>query len=333
MQALPERQLEFLQLLKKQPRWITGPLHMRGINDLLAYLVTDLGGAVATVHFSLEEENQLTMVAKHVDALAFEERLHEEEQIFFHLMLIALCEAVTIRVDHFLLQAFQGECTYSVMEDSTRAELTTKFKFRKDILGEYELNFASLSFGAQQLAFLTPGMKVVIEQAYAERQRNVYCYPKGVLDFMDYELDLKGSFYQYTFSRQYMEEEIAGYGYRIGICFGSTAQFRSFANYRELKSGGVLEEGILKGLMMGIQEVAKREGIEIIIGKSLLLKRLYCIAAVQGAGFSFFEQEAPDYVLDMPELEEVVSRLVYHEVLELEDGERVGMVRLFKRQG
>jgi len=34
-----------------------------------------------------------------------------------------------------------------------------------------------------------------------------------VLDFMDYELDLKGSFYQYTFSRQYMEEEIAGYAY------------------------------------------------------------------------------------------------------------------------
>lgn len=332
MKSLPERQLEFLQLLKKQPRWITGPLHMRGINDLLAYLVMDLGGTVSVVHFSLEEENQLTMVAKKVDALSFEERMHEQEKIFFHLMLIALCEAVTVRVDHFLLQAFQGECTYSVLEDSTRGELTTKFKFRRDILGEYELDFASLSYGAQQLAYLTPGLKVLMEQGYEERQRNVYCYPKGVLDFMDYELNLKGSFYQYTFSRQYVEEEVDGYHYRIGICFGSTGQFRTFANYRELKRGGAIEEGVLKGLMMGIQEVARREDIEIIIGKSLLLKRLYCIAAVAGKEFSFIEREAPDHVLDMPELEEVVSRVVYEAVLELEDSESVGMVKLFKRQ-
>ena len=84
--------------------------------------------------------------------------------------------------------------------------------------------------------------------------------------------------------------------------------------------------------MMGIQEVARREDIEIIIGKSILLKRLYCIAAVAGNEFRFFEREAPDYVLDMPELEEVVSGFVYEAVLELEDSERVGMVRLFKKQ-
>ena len=64
----------------------------------------------------------------------------------------------------------------------------------------------------------------------------------------------------------------------------------------------------------------------------LLLGRVYCIAAVAGNEFRFFEREAPDYVLDMPELEEVVSGFVYEAVLELEDSERVGMVRLFKKQ-
>lgn len=310
MRALPERQLEFLQLLKQQPRWITGPLHMRGINDLLAYLVMDLGNAVTTVHFSLEEEKQLTMVAKYVDAVAFEARLHEGEKIFFHVMLIALCEAVTIRIDQFMLQAFQGECTYSLLEEPTRAELTTKFKLRKDVLGEYELDFASLSYGAQQLAYLRPGLKVIIEQTYGERQRNVYCYPKGVLDYMDYKLNLMGSFYQYIFSRQYMEGEIGGYRYRIGICLGSTGRVRTFTNYRELKRGNSLEEGILKGLMMGIAEAAREEEMEVVVGKSVLLKKLYCIAAVEGEVFNFYEREAPDFVLEMPQLEEEVSRLV-----------------------
>jgi hypothetical protein len=107
---------------------------------------------------------------------------------------------------------------------------------------------------------------------------------------------------------------------------------RTFANYRELRRGGALEEGILKGLMMGIQEAAREEDLEIIIGKTILLKRLYCIAAVAGDGFNFYEREAPDYVLDMPELEEEVSRFVCQGVLDLEESERRGMIRLFKKQ-
>lgn len=50
-------------------------------------------------------------------------------------MLIAICEAVTVRVDHFLLQAFRA-CTYTVMERSMRAELTIQFKLWKEILEE-----------------------------------------------------------------------------------------------------------------------------------------------------------------------------------------------------
>lgn len=333
MQPLPERQLEFLQFLKKQPTWITGPLHMRGVNGLLAYLVHELGPSVSAVHFLLEEENQVTMVAKNVDAVAFEDIMYEQQRVFFHLMLIPLCEAVTIRVDHFLLQAFQGECTYSVVEDTTRAELTTKFKFRKDLLNQYNLDFSYLSYGGQQLAYLTPGLRVTIEQAYGDRQRNMYCYPKGVLDYMDYELNLKGSYYLYTFSRNYMEGDIDGNYYRIGMCFGDTAQFRTFANYHELKSGGALEEGVLKGLMMGIQEIAREEEMAIVIGKSLLLKRLYCIVAVEGPGFNYNERDEPGFVLDMPELEEAVSRFVCREVLQMEEGERVEMVKLFEKEG
>lgn len=128
-----------------------------------------------------------------------------------------------------------------------------------------------------------------------------------------------------------MEGEMGGHHYRIGICLGSVEKMRTFTNYRELKRGNLLEEGILKGLMRGIQEAASEEGMEVVIGKGLLLKRLYCIAVVVGEAFKFYEREAPDFVLDVPGLEEAVSRLVCEEVVGLEKGERLGILKLFKK--
>lgn len=70
-------------MLEEKPLLIIGPLHMRGINNLLRYLVYDLGSSVTAVHCYIEEKNQVTMVAKNVDAVVFEERLHVGEKSFF----------------------------------------------------------------------------------------------------------------------------------------------------------------------------------------------------------------------------------------------------------
>lgn len=83
MRALPERQLELLKMVEDKPLLIIGHLHMRGINNLLRYLVYDLGSSVTAVHCYIEEKNQVTMVAKNVDAVVFEEQLHVGEKSLF----------------------------------------------------------------------------------------------------------------------------------------------------------------------------------------------------------------------------------------------------------
>lgn len=319
MQPLPDRKLEWLANGNYTPK-----MNRHGVNNLLAHVVNDLGKSVSAIHFVLEEESQMTIVAKGVDAKVFEDYILWQDQISILYILVRLSEAVTVRVDHFLLQAYQGACTYSDAESSTQGELTLTFRMRKDKLYEGQhMEYGYINRGIQLLAYLNPGVKMSVEQVYGERQRNCYRYPEGGQELFDLELDL-GDYFASGAERHYVGGEVNGYAYRICFGFCSMPGMKTFANNVLVR--GIFENGIVDGIMAGVKEVG---GEEVLISKEKVLQKLWCVATVRGDDFRFEGEYYPAYILEEGGHDVDAHRLVMDYILELDEVRQGYLVQEF----
>lgn len=319
MQPLPDRKLEWLANGNYTPK-----MNRHGVNNLLAEVMSDLGRSVSAVHFMLEEESQLTIVAKDVDAKVFEDYILWQDKIAILYILVRLSEAVTVRVDHFLLQAYQGACTYADEESSTHGELTLTFRMRKDKLYEGQhFEYAYINRGVQLLAFLNPGVRLSVEQVYGERQRNHYYYPEGGQELFDLELDL-GDYFASGAERHYVGGKVNGYDYRICFGFCSMPGMKTFANNVLVR--GIFENGIVDGIMAGVKEVG---GEEVLISKEKVLQKLWCVATVRGDDFKFEGEYYPAYILEEGDYDVEAHRLVMDYILELDEVRQGYLVQEF----
>jgi hypothetical protein len=309
MQPLPDRKLEWLVNGHYTPK-----MNRHGVNNLLAAVVSDLGKSMTAVHFTLEEESQMTIVAKDVDAKVFEDYILWQDKISILYILVRLSEAVTVRVDHFLLQAYQGACTYSDEESSTQGELTLTFRMRKDKLYEKQhFEYGYINRGVQLLAYLNPGVKLSVEQVYGERQRNNYHYPGGGQELFDMELDL-GDYFASGTERYYVDGVMNGYEYRICFGFCSMPGMKTFANNVMVR--GIFENGIIAGIIAGVQEVG---GGAVLISKEKVLQKLWCVATVRGDDFKFEGEYYPAYILEAGDHDVDAHRLVMDYIMALDE--------------
>ena len=305
MEHSKTQQIQWSQHIRMRPGMYIGSLHASGFKQILEYLFEmfleyKLDAPVFELGFY--SANRVTLHVTQINVQSFAvliPELSKTEPSNYQLglcTLISLSSNLSLTIHNtsatIVLSArrghYQWENTPAQTEESGVA---IDFTIDPEIFKDYQLVYDQINPFLQQFAYLNPDLKIVSEDhSGAEYQRNVFHYPKGIFQQLDFSLS-QIDYWSPSNFRLNIEGSLNGYHYRIGLHtpnpWSKSTRNRTFAGNIETYWGGSLENGIMKGLLLTLKTLAKQKHVGIHANKKAIRTCFAFMAAVAGKEFEY----------------------------------------------
>ncbi|HBV18019.1 hypothetical protein [Chryseobacterium carnipullorum] len=316
--------LNILEHIRKRPGMYIGALNHYGYQELLSYLIEDfIKAGIYEMTFLLKKNNQLIIEGSCtktflpvLDAL---KHLHDYKNEKFYLSLagiVALSKYTRIEING--VHAFRSEKgNPEFLEDVQNADsnrIKIEFIPDKEIFQDVILNYDLLNNLLRRFSFLNSQLKIkCIDQSKTEKQINIFHYPKGLSEIIDYELEKSFSYYSSVFKLNF--EKKTEFSYSLALAFVSSywvkPKLKIYANYKETVLGGSLLDGILQGLKKFLNEESSKRNLKLSIRNVKLQKHLCLYASVRG---ELAYLGATRCKLGTPKVQTEIKEFVYQEL-------------------
>ncbi|CAM4172440.1 MULTISPECIES: hypothetical protein [Flavobacterium] len=314
--------------IRSRPAMYIGQLNFYGYKQIVEYLFEEiLEDALENPVFEITflPENSFTIQITNTDTKKMLIRLKKLQKTDDQLsnlglaLFIVLNANATITVHDlpsiviFHKQDNSFGFAASTSQETEKSIILTA-KLDQEIFTDLELVYDQINPFLRQFAYLNPSLKIIsTDKTTEELQRNIFYYPKGVFQQLDYYISQQT--YGESFMRVDIEAEINNYFYKIGISFSNLypnkSLIKTYVGNLESYQGGSYNDGILDGLILAIKKAAEEKNIVIEINRKLVKEQFLIIAAVTGADFIFKGSIRRE--LGMPKLKKDVKELVYEE--------------------
>ena len=149
-----------------------------------------------------------------------------------------------------------------VIGDTEVTGTTTHFKPDPEIFTETtEYDYDTLATRVRELAFLTKGVKITIEDKREGKERkNEYCYEGGIKSYVEHLNRSREVIHE---EPVYIEGSKDGITVEVALQYNDsyTSNIYSFANNIHTYEGGTHEAGFKTGLTRVINDYARRNGV------------------------------------------------------------------------
>lgn len=313
--------------IRMRPGMYIGTLSQYGIQIMLGYLIEDFFKAdIDEIHFCLKEGNQLIIegfgkksllllndTLKNVDS-------HFSKNCPFSLIeILALSESSEIMINdngsQYGLRSDKGklqELTFVSQErhNSIKINYIPDHEIFKDV----SLNYEILNHVFRRYAFLNPEIKIKsVDESKKDQQVNVFHYPNGVSEIMDYEFERRFYYYRSFFKLNFRKK--TDFSYALALTFFSNCyefpKLITYANYNETTLGGSLSDGIVQGFQKFFEEEALKKNRKIRVHPAMLKKHILAYSSVTG-DLTFLG--ATKEKLGTPLVQKEIKEFVYQEL-------------------
>ncbi|MDR3023754.1 hypothetical protein [Chryseobacterium sp.] len=287
-----------LEHMRMRPGMYVGFLNHFGYNELISYFIKDFIRAdIYDITFTLKKDNRLVMKWTSYKKTLFNteiiKKINQYQQEPFYLSLagiIALTEYSTIEINGVpILQSEKGNFevldSINYINEEETCNWTIDFIPDQDIFKGLILSYQILNDLFRRFSFLDSNMKIKsIDESEDEQQINIFHYPNGLAEIINYEVEksLLYDFYFFTLNFRKKTE----YSYSVAFAFADNQIFKPkikiYANYQETFLGGSLLDGIMQGFKMSLKEEAAKRNMKLNISTTRLKKYLLLYASVQG---------------------------------------------------
>lgn len=304
MEHSTDQQNQWVQHIRMRPQMYIGSLQTGGFKQILEYLFEmflEYKSGAPVFEMCFHPANRVTLRITQTDTEKFSSLIPELDKTDTPSYQLALWTLISLSSDLSLtihntsativLSARQGHHQWASTPAQTEENsVVIDFTIDKEIFKELKIVYDQVNPFLQQFAYLNPDLKIVSEDhSGAEYQRNVFHYPKGIFQQLDFSLS-QIDFWCSDF-RLDIEASLNDYHYRIGIhspdpWFKSKPN-KTFAGNIETFWGGSLDEGILKGVSLTLKTLAKQKQIRIHTNKETIKEHFAFMAAVSGKEFEY----------------------------------------------
>lgn len=224
----------------------------------------------------------------------------------------------------------RGNPVTPLVEKGVTKKRGTKVTFKPDtqIFGKYNISFDVIAGRLRELAFLNPGLKIVLKDERTDREE-VFCYEGGIVELVKFLNEGRTPLYKQVFYMKREQEDII-----VEIAFQHNTGYQeilySFANNIKTEEGGTHVSGFRSGLTRAINSYATkhdllkgfkgqllgddfREGITAIVSVKIpnpqfegQTKTKLGNSEVKGIVESLFSQELTDFLEKNPDIARVI---------------------------
>ncbi len=305
MEHTTYQQNQWVQHIRMRPAMYIGSLRTGGFKQILEYLFEKLleyKSEAPVFEIGFYPANRVTVRILQTDTKQLSLVIPELDKTDIPNYQLALWTLISLSSDLFLtihnvsativLSAKQGNYQWTSSPAQTEENsIDIDFTIDKEIFKELRIVYDQVNPFLQQFAYLNSNLKIVSEDySCTEYQRNVFYYPKGIFQQLDFSLSQIDYWYRSNF-RLDIEVSLNEYHYRIGLYtpnpwFKDTPN-KTFAGNIETFWGGALEEGILKGVLLALKTLGKQKQVRIHTDKKTIKTHFAFMAAVSGKEFEY----------------------------------------------
>jgi DNA gyrase/topoisomerase IV subunit B len=309
--------------IRSRPGMYIGSIDHSGFNELIYYLIQDfIKAETHEITFSLKENNRLIIECVPSENTSFIldaiKNINHYNNEHFYLSIagiIALADTLTIEInDSLVLHSKKGVC--EIVSQITDDVNTIKLDFTadKDIFKDLNLSYQHLNSLLRRFSFLNAKLKIKsIDESTDELQINIFHYPKGLSEIIDFEL-VKNFRYDSPFFKLNFNKK-TNFSYSLSLAFvggwSLKPKIKVYANYKETILGGSLLDGILQGFRKFLKEEALKKNLNLNISNAKLKKHLLLYASVNG-DLSYLGSTR--WKLGTPKVQSEIKEFIYQEL-------------------
>lgn len=323
-----ESKLNLIQNIRRRPGMYIGDLTIRGLKNMIGYFLDDIqkdNSSNIEITIEFKKDNWVKIQVNKIDTSLFAETISSlnTDNKFISLglpVMIALSEEIKINVQKLpsliSLWANKGIYEYAATTAIDKIDrIEVNFKIDFDIFNSFSFNYEIINGFIRKYAFIYSNFKIVsIDSTKDIKQTNLFEYPNGVSDQLDYKI--AEQLHGIPLLRLDLKVNIDEYDYQICFCYldiwlGQT-YIATYANYDELIFGGSLENGILDGIILTFQEYSKSYKNKVKINYKSAKEQLILIAVAKGHNFNF--AGSTKCKLEMPKMRKSIKQYVYNQL-------------------
>ncbi len=316
-----------LEHIRMRPAMYIGFLNHLGYNELISYFIEDfIKAEIYDITFILKKDNGLVMKWTSPEKTPFNTEIlksidqYKQGQFYLSLAgIIALTEYSTIEINSLrVLQSEKGnfeilDNIHHINNEET-CRWTIDFIPDKDIFKGLILNYRVLNNLFRRFSFLDSNMKIRnIDESGDEQQINIFHYPDGLAEIIDYEVQKRLPYDSYFFTLNFQKK--TEYSYSVAFAFANsqvfTPKIKMYANYKETILGGSLLDGIIQGFKKFLKEEAVKRNMKLNISTTRLKKYLLLYGSVQGE-LTFLGSTR--WKLGTPKVQKEIKNFMYEEL-------------------
>lgn len=313
-----------LEHIRKRPGMYIGALDNSGFNELIHYLIRDfIAIEFYELNCTLYKNNRIIIESKGTKSSTLLsnaiKNINNYKDSHFYLSiacLVALSDFLEIEInDNFVLSSNKGmlKIENEIINDDAR-KIKFDFTIDKDIFKNLNLNYLHLNTLLRRFSFLNSELKIKsIDESSNELQINVFHYPKGLSEIVDFEIE-KNFRYNSPFFKLNFNEK-TDFSYSLSLAFvgelNLKPKIKVYANYKETIFGGSLLNGILQGFKKFLKDEAVKSNLKLNISNTKLKNHLLLYASVNGE-LSFLG--ATRWKLGTPKVQSEIKEFVYYEL-------------------
>lgn len=313
-----------LEHIRKRPGMYIGALDNSGFNELIHYLIQDfIAIEFYEVTCTLYKNNRIIIESKGTknstlvsDAI---KNINNYKDSHFYLSiacLVALSDFLEIQInDNFVLSSNKGifKIKNEIINDDAR-KIKFDFTIDKDIFKNLNLSYLHLNTLLRRFSFLNSELKIKnIDESSNELQINIFHYPKGLSEIIDFEIE-KNFRYNSPFFKLNLNEK-TDFSYSLSLAFvrdlSLKPKIKVFANYKETILGGSLLNGIFQGFKKFLKEQALKKNLNFNISNTKLKKHLLLYASVTG---DLIYLGSTKWKLGTPKVQNEIKEFIYQEL-------------------
>lgn len=315
--------------IRKRPGMYIGDIRLKGVQQMLEYLFEDqlklaLSDPILEVDFL--PDNVLCIITRNINTHKYYSYLeglcvnNNTANWLGSAVLVALSDEIRIEINSSTsVITLSGQKGRLKVETSTSlgADDNVKilYKLDREIFKTVTLIYEYFIAFFQQFAILNPGLKIITrDNSGRELQRNIYYYPKGILErFRHYLLACSS-----CIASVELDTILQDYSCKIGIAYAyswpqADEPIQTYANNINTYLGGSLHDGVIKGIVAALKKLAQERDVEVLVNKKNVKNNLIIMAAIKGDNLEFVGSVRRK--IDMPEVEKDVKRIVTETLL------------------
>lgn len=321
---------QWYESIRKRPAMYLSNTRLDGFANMLVEVFAELlylNKRPIDIAVHLGENDNIVMLINEIDVeiigKKFDNILPLTTPYFGLLILFSLNNGskVYVKKDKNKLDVFEGN-ENTILKTSTNnegqiADILIEFSINRAIFKDMTLDFDYICYRFQEFAYLNSNTKIsFFNNAFDDHLKVVYQYEKGI--FSKFNTTIAKLRYFNPEFRIDICEKINEFEYQISLAYGRTSPYsgsvKTYANNDELLNGGSLEDGIVEGVYLGLNELIKTYKLKTSkLKKKKIRSGLFALGQVKGDDFIFYG--STKWELGMPNIKNDVSKIIYSHLI------------------